>query len=399
MKSNIPIILIATLFCSIACFVFIKATNLNNPVVLVPDHDETSNAVGDNTLIKSNENLIQVALLLDTSGSMNGLLEQAKSQLWNIVNQLSETEKQGQETNLEIALYEYGNPAKAQRPNEINLLSSFTSDMDLISKKLFELSTNGGDEYCGTIIKTSLEELEWGSDESMKFIYIAGNEGFNQGPIDYKKACAQAKEKAVVVNTIFCGDAQEGINLHWKTGAYLADGDYMNINHNEETVYIESPYDDEINEWNKKLNKTYMPFGKEGSQKAMNQNLQDSNASAYGKSNIASRAKFKASKKYKAESWDLVDAYEKDKSIIKKAKPSNEEHQVLSIEDLEKAVQQAAIERADIKSNISGLSKKRRDYVDAEKAKSKTANKSDLEQSIIESVKKQAKKKGYEFKN
>jgi hypothetical protein len=398
MKSNIPIILIATLFCSIACFVFIKATNINKPVVIVPNEFGTTVEVGDNTLVKPSKNLVQVALLLDTSGSMNGLLEQAKSQLWNIVNQLADTEKQGEETNLEIALYEYGNPAKAKRPNEINLLSAFTSDMDLISEKLFQLSTNGGDEYCGTIIKTSLDELEWGSNESLKFIYIAGNEGFNQGPISYEEACIQAKQSEVVVNTIFCGNAQEGINLHWKTGAYIADGDYMNIDHNEKTVYIESPYDDEINEWNKKLNKTYIPFGKEGSEKLMNLNAQDNNAKFYGKTNMASRAKFKASKKYKADTWDLVDAYKKDKSILKKAKPTKQEHKALSIEELEAAVLLAESERDSITTNIKELSEKRKAFVKAETEKSKSGVKSDLEQSIINSVKKQAKKKGYEFK-
>jgi uncharacterized protein with von Willebrand factor type A (vWA) domain len=36
---------------------------------------------------------IQVALLLDTSGSMDGLLEQAKSQLWKMVNELATSKK------------------------------------------------------------------------------------------------------------------------------------------------------------------------------------------------------------------------------------------------------------------------------------------------------------------
>ena len=38
---------------------------------------------------QENKNLIQMAILLDTSGSMDGLIEQAKAQLWKIVNELA----------------------------------------------------------------------------------------------------------------------------------------------------------------------------------------------------------------------------------------------------------------------------------------------------------------------
>ena len=41
---------------------------------------------------------IQVAILLDTSGSMQGLIEQAKSRLWNIVNTLTTLKYKGRDT-------------------------------------------------------------------------------------------------------------------------------------------------------------------------------------------------------------------------------------------------------------------------------------------------------------
>ena len=39
--------------------------------------------------------LIQMAILLDTSGSMSGLIEQAKTQLWTIVNEFATARRQG----------------------------------------------------------------------------------------------------------------------------------------------------------------------------------------------------------------------------------------------------------------------------------------------------------------
>jgi len=345
-----------------------------------------------------NNNSIKVALLLDTSGSMNGLIEQAKSQLWQILNQLATTEKEGdEETDLEIALYEYGNPTRARGRKQIRKLSSFTTDMDLISEKLFALTTGGGQEYCGEIIWTSLDELEWGqNDNDLKMIYIAGNEPFTQGPVNYAEACQKAKKAGVVVNTIFCGDWQSGVQTLWKQGADLADGEYMNIDHNKATTYIETPYDDRINDLNTKLNKTYIPFGKKGKQKLENQSIQDSNAGKYSKANSADRAMFKSSKKYKADDWDLVDAYKKDKNVLKKAKVMKEDLQNISAEELEAKIQAITAERERIQQDIRETNKKRQDYI-KEKSQSNTED-NNLKNSIKKSIEKQAKKKGYKIK-
>lgn len=154
-----------------------------------------------------NKHFIRVALLLDTSNSMDGLIDQAKAQLWEIVNELSYAKCRGQRPNLEIALYEYGNDNLNAREGYLRKILAFTNDLDDVSKELFSLTTNGGSEYCGTVINASLEQLDWGNDaDDLKMIFIAGNEPFTQGKINYKDAAAQAKEKDVVVNTIFCGD-------------------------------------------------------------------------------------------------------------------------------------------------------------------------------------------------
>ena len=346
-----------------------------------------------------NNNSIKVALLLDTSGSMNGLIEQAKSQLWQILNQLAITEKEGEEeTDLEIALYEYGNPTRARRGKQIRKLSGFTTDMDLISEKLFALTTGGGKEYCGEIIWTSLDELEWGqNDNDLKMIYIAGNEPFTQGPVNYAEACQRAKQEGVVVNTIFCGDWNGGVQTLWKQGADLADGEYMNIDHNKATAYIETPYDDEINELNTRLNKTYIPYGKKGKQKLENQSTQDFNAGKYSKANSADRALFKSSKKYKADDWDLVDAYKKDKNVLKKAEVMADTLQNISAEELEAKIQAITAEREHIQQDIRETNKKRQDFI-KEKSQSSTDDKN-LKNSIQKSIEKQAKKKGYKIKN
>lgn len=194
----------------------------------------------------SKDNKIQVALLLDTSNSMDGLIDQAKSRLWNIVNTLTTLKYNGKSPQIEISLYEYGNDG-LQDENYIRQITPLTQDLDLVSEKLFALRTNGGSEYCGAAIRDAANNLKWDENEkSMKLIYIAGNEPFDQGNINYKDAVTQAKNKNIYTNTIFCGNREKGIRSFWQNGANLGNGRYFNIDSNQKVIYIETPYDIKI---------------------------------------------------------------------------------------------------------------------------------------------------------
>ncbi len=97
---------------------------------------------------------------------MDGLIEQAKSRLWNIVNTLTSLKYNGQTPQVEIALYEYGNDG-IRDENYIRQLTPLTQDLDLVSEKLFALRTNGGSEYCGAVIRDASANLNWDSNEKV----------------------------------------------------------------------------------------------------------------------------------------------------------------------------------------------------------------------------------------
>ncbi len=124
---------------------------------------------------------IQAAILLDVSNSMDGLIEQAKAQLWNMVSVMGKAKCDGVAPQIEIALYEYGRSSNNLADGYVKQISPFTSDLDKLSQDLFKLTTNGGDEYCGHVIHTSLNELAWDTSSlNYKVIFIAGNEDFLQ---------------------------------------------------------------------------------------------------------------------------------------------------------------------------------------------------------------------------
>lgn len=344
------------------------------------------------------ENTINIALLLDTSNSMDGLIEQAKSQLWKIVDELSEAKKQGQKANLQIALYEYGNDQLSSRSGYIRKVLPLTSDLDDISEQLFSLTTNGGSEYCGYVIETATNELDWGNEQQgLNAIFIAGNEPFTQGPKNYQTTCKQALNKGITINTIFCGGFEEGVTGKWMDGAKLTEGSYMNIDMNKETVYIETPYDDEINALNNKLNDTYIPFGSLGYTKKSKQLAQDANAMSYSEANNVKRAISKSKHVYKNTSWDLVDALQENKVEIEKIKETElpKEMQGMSVEEKKAYVDNKAKERKAIQNKIQELAKKRRAYV-AEKQKESNGALS-LDASMIKAIKKQATDRGFVF--
>lgn len=352
-------------------------------------------ALAEHPTPKHNNQFIKVALLLDTSNSMDGLIDQAKAQLWDIVNELSYAKCQNERPNLKIALYEYGNDNLSKGNGYVRQVLNFSSDLDDISKHLFSLTTNGGNEYCGQVIKTSLNDLEWGSNaDDLKLIFIAGNEPFTQGQVSYKDAAMDAKEKDVTVNTIFCGNYTDGIHSYWKDGADLTQGDYMAINHNQQTVYVASPYDDEIMRLNTLLNKTYIAFGTRGQGKMQLQAEQDANAKRYSKANAVSRIVSKSTHLYKNSSWDLVDAAETEDFEISEIKDTNlpKELKGKSDEEISDYISKKAKERKTLQKQIQDLNSKRKVYIAKQQ---KTDN--GLENAMIKAIKTQAKQKHYSW--
>jgi len=337
---------------------------------------------------------IKVALLLDTSNSMDGLIDQAKAQLWEIVNELSYAKCKSARPDLEIALYEYGNDNLRSKEGYLRKILAFTNDLDDVSKELFSLTTNGGSEYCGTVIQASLNDLDWGNDaDDLKMIFIAGNEPFTQGNVDYRDAGNNAKEKDVVVNTIFCGDYNHGVSSKWKDGASLTYGDYMAINHDKKTIHIASPYDDMILQLNIQLNGTYIPYGTKGRKKMALQAEQDNNAAGYSKENAVSRTVSKGSHLYKNSTWDLVDAEEEADFSYDELKEEDlpEILKDKSTAEIKNYVEKQKAERNRVQQEISKLNQQRREFI----ASQKKTNSNGLESAMIEALKKQAQKKNY----
>ena len=345
--------------------------------------------------IKNNPK-IQAAILLDVSNSMDGLIEQAKAQLWTMVNVMGKAKCNGETPQIEIALYEYGRDNNDLKKGYVKQITPFTSDLDNLSQKLFQLTTNGGEEYCGYVIHTSLNELKWDTTSSnYKVIFISGNEDFLQGNISYTLACTEAKNKGVIVNTIYCGDRLQGIKEHWNLLGECGNGSFTNINSDAKPEDIPTPYDSTLITLNNKLNATYIYYGAAGKGKKELQGSMDvANLTVNSYAGV-NRAVAKASPgTYKNSTWDLVDAKEDDKKILDKVdfKTLPDSLQNKSKAELEVMVNQKSKERAGIQKEMQDVNAKREAYIAAEKIKKAKAgnNPQTLESEVEKIIREQA---------
>jgi hypothetical protein len=376
----------------------VKTFGFNNAQPFIVDPVNPDITVIDTPVDTSQKSKIQLALLLDTSNSMDGLIDQAKSQLWKMVNELATAKKDGVSPDIELAIYEYGNSGLDATKGYVRQVLPLTNDLDLVSEKLFALKTNGGDEYCGWVINDVATDLAWSADnDNLKLIIIAGNEPFNQGPRDYKEACKKAIEKGIMINTIHCGDYEEGIRTFWKDGADCSDGKYMNINQDDKVVHIPTPFDTTLIRLNSDLNKTYIGYGSLGGSKMEAQAAQDSNAASYGAANTRERASAKASAAYKNTSWDLVDASEEDEKVLDKVDKDDlpEEMKKMTKEEQKKYVESKAKERETIQTEIKKYDALAQKYI-AEQQKN-NAESLTLDNVMISTLKKQATDKKFKF--
>jgi len=346
--------------------------------------------------------IVQLAILLDTSNSMDGLIAQAKAELWKVVNELARARRRGQRPRLEVALYEYGNNSIPASAGYVRRVLGFTTDLDRVSEALFGLTTNGGDEYCGQVIDVARHELGWSRDRGVyRVMFVAGNEPFTQGPIDYRTAVPRAIRDGIVVNTIHCGRYDEGVQGKWLDAARLADGSYLAIDQDRQVPQFAAPQDDEIRRLNTRLNETYVGYGAQGRAAKARQHKQDAAAASLGGGVAAERsvAKAVAAAPAAEAQWDLVSAQSTGTlsaaDVDEEALP--EEMRGMDKAEREAHVEKLARDRAEIQAQIGKLAEERRAYVSEKEKEFAREGADTLGAAMIKAIHGQAEKVGFGF--
>ncbi|MDH3629053.1 MAG: VWA domain-containing protein [Acidobacteriota bacterium] len=339
--------------------------------------------------------IIELAIVLDTSGSMKTLIDAARLTMWDVVNELTQLDPPPQ---LRVALLTYGNSKNGRENGYVRIESPLTADLDLVSERLFQLETSGGEENVARVLQAAVEQLAWtDSVDSIKLVFIAGNESAEQDKlVDLRSVALDALGKDLVVHAVYCGREQKPDAESWKVLAEMASGQFASINHRTAALLAETPFDGEMAELSTALNQTYVPFGEAGKGRLKIQTAQDENAQSLNAATAATRAQTKAGALY-SQTWDVVDVLQSGQIELYEIDEAElpEVMREMTYAERESYIEQQFRKRQEIRQQILLLSAQRRDHV-AGQAKKKGIDGSRTFDGVVRrAIRKQLSEKGF----
>jgi hypothetical protein len=340
---------------------------------------------------------IQVAIALDTSGSMSGLIDQTKRQIWKLVNSLSGYERNGQKPILQIALLQYGSASLPLTLGAMQTLKPLSTQLDQVSKELFSLTANGSEEYVPMAITKAVLEYEWSANpQDVRAIFIAGNETIHQGPIKADALSPLSSLAAIEVNTIYAGNTADAVFEEWQHLASTLGGSSGNIDQSLQIPNIPTPFDDELAQLNKQVNDTIIPFGSVGHASWVSYLETDKLYSGSGGS-FYDLVNAKSSGFYDISSWDLVTAVmEKDLQLASvDLSLLVKELSGLSLDELKAVIEAKFQERKEIEAKIADIAQQREEYlaplIEAAIGKTEAL----VQETLVKALVSQLEKKGF----
>ena len=341
---------------------------------------------------------IEVCFVLDTTGSMGGLIEGAKQKIWSIANEMISAQPTPE---LKLGLIGY------RDRGDDYVLKSFglTDDIDAIYGHLREFQAGGGGdapESVNEALAEAIHKMPWSSDKKvLKIIFLVGDApphmDYPNGP-KYPDLCREAAKKDLIINTIQCGEMAETKPI-WQEIAKLSEGSYVGISQSGNVAVISTPMDKELSRLNERIGATLIPYGDSTLQAEVH--AQYAAAKSAPVAAMADRLTYN-SKTGRAMQGrgELLDALNENKlkvdEIDQKQLPA--ELQKLDRAELQNRIAKARDERADLQKQIVEVSKKREAYIQSENKRLAAEGKGDaFDQKVTETLHAQAAKKGISY--
>lgn len=382
----------------ILLFVLAAATAVVAHATTLPTPHATPVGVADGVRppIVAAKPRIEAVFVLDTTGSMSGLIEGAKQKIWTLASEMANARNQPE---IRMGLVAYRDRGDAYVTRRFDL----SPDLDALSGELNALSTGGGGdgpESVNQALHEALHDMAWSEDPGVyRVVFLVGDApphmDYDQD-VPYADTLAAAARRGIVVNTIQCGSDVTTAQV-WKQIAGLSQGEYAAIAQDGAMVAMVTPVDDELARLNVELAGTALTWGAEPERMELRDKMEQSLRAPAAAA--ASRLSYmeKAGGKLNSGRSDLVDAVasgEADLDAIPEAELPAE------LRGLERGEQVAAIEersvrRRMVKAQISELVEKRDAWLDAERKKRKDSGADDaFDDKVIGAVHEQAAAKG-----
>jgi hypothetical protein len=341
---------------------------------------------------------IEVCFVLDTTGSMSGLIDGAKQKIWSIANDMISAKPAPE---LKIGLVGYRDRGDDYVVKSFEL----TDDVDAVYGHLNAFTAVGGGdtpESVNEALDEAINKMKWTADRDiLKIIFLVGDApphmDYPNGP-KYPELCKIAAKKDLIINTVQCGDMAE-TTLIWKDIAKLSEGSYAAIGQSGNMAVISTPMDEKLAELNKRIGETLIPYGDAEVREEVLR--KQGAAEAAPAAALADRLSFNVrTKKSVQGAGELVDALANNElkleEIDQKKLPA--EMQNLSRKEMTERVAKARSDRIALQKEIEDLSKDRANYIAEERKRLATAGKSDsFDETVAQAIRTEAERKGIRY--
>ncbi|VAV91481.1 FIG01005481: hypothetical protein [hydrothermal vent metagenome] len=342
---------------------------------------------------------VEVAFVLDTTGSMSGLIEGAKQKIWSIANEIIDVNDQGQ-TKIRFALIGY----RDRQDDYVTKSFDMTDDLHGIYGNLLKLQAQGGGdrpESVNQALSEAVNDLSWSrNNDTLRLVFLVGDApphmDYNQ-EAQYPATIRRATRKNIIINTVQAGADHETRRI-WKEMAKLGQGDYAAIAQNGGMQIIHTPYDQDIEVLQRRINKTSLGYGSISLQSAFRKKRQQALAAPAPVASDMAEFRLKSGKRNQVITGvsELVEDYEDGKvdlnTMDEAALPKT--LQGLSKEERETKLKSLVTERSNLNKKLEKLVKQRETYMDAERKKLELANKDDgFDSQVRKSIARQMKMK------
>jgi hypothetical protein len=341
---------------------------------------------------------IEVAFVLDTTGSMSGLIEGAKRKIWSIANQLVSAQ---QRTDVRFALIGYRDRGDAY----VTRVYDLTDDLDAVYARLMQFQADGGGdgpESVNQALHEAVTRLDWSSSpEVYRVIFLVGDAPPHldyQDDVRYDRSVRLARQRDIAVNAIQCGNWEETAQI-WREVASLGMGSYAAIAQDGGMALVATPLDEELARLNRELAGTVVAYGAEHERRAAEEKV--GNALRAEAPAAADRLAYlaKSSGAVVTGAKDLVAdvaAGEPVASVRPEALPPA--LRALPPAEREKYVEQQVAKRRRVQARIARVTAERDAYLAKQEAEARAAGEADaFDQRVNDAIKAQAARKGISY--
>ena len=343
---------------------------------------------------------VEVAFVLDTTGSMGGLLEGAKRKIWSIATSVVDTNP---DADIRIGLVAYRDIGDEYVTRTFDL----TTDVQDIYANLLELRARGGGDWPESVneaLDVAVNKLQWtkGSD-ARRIVFLVGDAPPHMDyaqDTKYPKTLAVAKQRDIVVNAVLAGSARDTERV-WQDIAQLGDGRFIPIPQDGgELVVIETPFDDEIIILQKEINGTVIPYGPQKQQKRVEEKTRQlSQVAAAAPASASDMASYlnkraKVSSEAVTGDGDLVSAVASGRATLGGVKDEElpDELRKLSPEQRKAEVDRQTQARKSLNEKLAALVQKRDAFVAEKKRATAPAKTSSFDRAVEDTLKAQIKR-------